>query len=42
MTQYFTEESDSLAKMIKDIATQQLAHKQQLYGFPKKAVQFFK
>ena len=42
ITQYFTKESDSLAKMTKDIAILKLAHKQPLYGFPEKPVQFFK
>ena len=42
MTQHFIEESDSLAKTTKDTATQKYAHKQPLYGFPKKPVQFFK
>ena len=40
MTEYFIDESDSLAKMTKDIAILQQAHKQSLFGFPKKPVQF--
>ena len=42
MTQYSTKESDSLAKTTKDIAILQHAHKQPLFGFPKKPAQFFK
>ena len=41
-TQYFIKESDSLAKTTKDIAILQHAHKQPLFGFPKKSVQFSK
>ena len=42
MTQFFIKEFDSLAKMTKDIAILQHAHKQPLYGFLKKHAQFFK